>query len=52
VEKQPDITMPELAVQLLEELGMKADPAELSRFLCRCGFTYKKSDAGIGMRTR
>lgn len=52
VETQPDITMPELAARLLEKHKMKADPAELSRFLCRCGFTYKKSAAGVGMRTR
>lgn len=52
VEKHPDITMPELAVRLLEEHHVKTDPAELSRFLCRCGFTYKKSAAGLGMRTR
>ncbi|MFB9950721.1 IS630 family transposase [Rhizobium puerariae] len=43
VEKQPDITMPELAVRLFEEHTVKADPAELSRFLCRCGFTKKKA---------
>lgn len=52
VESQPDITMPELAARLLQEHKMKADPAELSRLLCRCGFTYKKSAVGIGMRTR
>ena len=52
VETQPDITMPELAARLLETHQMKADPAELSRLLCRCGFTYKKSAAGSGMRTR
>jgi transposase len=37
VERQSDITMPELAVRLLEEHTMKADPAVLSRLLCRCG---------------
>ena len=52
VETQPDITMPELAAHLFETHQMKADPAELSRFLCRCGFSYKKNSAGIGMRTR
>jgi len=41
-----------LAKHLFETYQMKADPAELSRFLCRCGFSYKKSSAGIGMRTR
>ena len=41
VEARPAITMPELATRLLEEHGVVAAPAMLSRFLCRCGFTYK-----------
>jgi transposase len=41
VEAEPAITMPELAAQLLEEHGIVAAPAALSRFLCRRGFTYK-----------
>jgi len=40
VEMTPDITMPELATRLLEEHGVTADPATLSRLLCRHGFTY------------
>lgn len=52
VEAQPDITMPELAARLAAEHGMRADPAELSRFLCRRGYTYKKSPDGVGTRTR
>ena len=52
VEAKPDITMPELAARLADERGMKAAPAELSRFLCRLGFTYKKSADGVGTRTR
>jgi transposase len=52
VEARPDITMPELAVRLLEEHGVLAAPATLSRLLCRHGFTYKKSPDGRGMRTR
>ena len=52
VEKKPDITMPELATLLLARHGVVAAPAVLSRLLCRCGFTYKKSPSGIGMRTR
>jgi len=52
VEARPDITMPELAVRLLEEHGVVAAPATLSRLLCRHGFTYKKSPEGRGMRTR
>jgi transposase len=39
VEAKPAITMPELAAQLLEEHGIVAAPAMLSRFLCRRGFT-------------
>ena len=41
VETKPDITMPELAARLLEEHGIIAAPATLSRLLCRHGFTYK-----------
>jgi transposase len=52
VEARPDITMPELAVRLLEEHGVVAAPATLSRLLCRHGFTYKKSPDGRGIRTR
>jgi transposase len=52
VEAQPDITMPELATRLLEEHGVRADPATLSRLLCRRGFTYKKTAAGFGVHTR
>lgn len=52
VEAQPDITMPDLAARLLEEHGVAAAPASLSRLLCRCGFTYKKTADGGGVRTR
>jgi hypothetical protein len=41
VEAEPAITMPELAARLLEEHGVAAAPAMLSRFLCRRGFSYK-----------
>jgi hypothetical protein len=43
VEAEPAIIMPELAARLLEEHGIVAAPAMLSRFLCRRGFTYKKA---------
>src|SRR5215203_6739273 len=43
VEAQPAITMLELAARLLEQHGVVAAPAMLSRFLCRRGFSYKKS---------
>ena len=46
VEREPDITMPELSAVLVQAHGVTADPAVLSRFLCRRGFTYKKSPDG------
>ena len=52
VEDKPDITMPELRDRLVEAHGVAADPAALSRFLCRHGFTYKKSPDGGGARSR
>jgi transposase len=52
VEARPAITMPELAARLLEQHGVAAAPAMLSRFLCRHGFTYKKTPDGGGVRTR
>lgn len=52
VEAKPDITMPELAARLWEEHKVSAAAATLSRFLCRHGFTYKKTADGIGVRTR
>ncbi|WP_230534174.1 hypothetical protein [Microvirga roseola] len=42
VEAEPAITMPELAARLLDEHGIVAAPAMLSRFLYRRGFTYQK----------
>ena len=52
VEAKPDITMPELAARLWDEHGVQADPATLSRLLCRHGFTYKKTPDGFGVHTR
>jgi len=52
VDGRGDITMPELAVRLAADRGVKASPASLSRFLLKAGFTYKKSADGIGMRAR
>lgn len=51
VEAKPDITMPDLAAWLEAEHGVAIDPSNLSKFLCRAGFTYKKNAAGIGART-
>jgi transposase len=52
VEVRPDITMPDLAAFLEAEHGVTVDPSNLSKFLCREGFTYKKNAAGLGERTR
>jgi transposase len=52
VEAQPDITMPDLAAKLMSKHGVSADPATLSRFLCRQSFTDQKTADGGGVRTR
>ena len=51
VKAKPDITMPDLATWLEANHGVRVDPSNLSKFLCREGFTYKKNAAGIGERT-
>lgn len=43
VGKQPDITMPELAKELLAAKDVMIDPSNLSKFLIGCGLSYKKS---------
>ena len=52
VEARPDITMPDLAAWLEAEHAVRADPSNLSKLLCRHGFSYKKNAAGIGERTQ
>ncbi len=52
VKAEPDITMPDLALWLEAEHGVSVDPSNLSKFLCRQGFTYKKTAAGVGERTQ
>jgi transposase len=52
VRDKPDITMPDLALWLEAQHGVSIDPSNLSKFLCREGFTYKKTAAGIGARTQ
>ena len=52
VRARPDITMPDLAIWLEARHEVSVDPSNLSRFLCREGFTYKKTAAGIGERTQ
>jgi transposase len=41
VKAEPDITMPDLAAWLEAGHGVRVDPSNLSKFLCREGFTYK-----------
>ena len=50
VKEKPDITMPELSAELEARHGVEADPASLSRVLCKAGFSYKKNAAGRGTR--
>lgn len=45
-----DITMPELAEELVKATGVKADPSSLSKFLIACGLSFKKNPSG--KRTR
>ena len=52
VKAKSDITMPELAEELAKMRGVEANPASLSRLLCKAGFSYKKSADGNGARTR
>lgn len=52
VDAEPDITMPELANALHEAHGIAAAPAELSRFLIKAGYTYKKIADRHGTRTQ
>lgn len=42
VEAEPDMSMPQLAAELHAARGVRAAPAELSRFFCRAGYSYKK----------
>ena len=51
VKAEPDITMPDLAVWLEADHGVSVDPSNLSKLLCKEGFSYKKNAAGRGERT-
>jgi transposase len=51
VKAKPDITMPELAAELERQHGIEADPASLSRLLCKAGFSFKKNAAGQRARS-
>jgi transposase len=46
-----DITMPELAADLVAATGTQADPSSLSRWLIRNGYRFKKNAAGQRART-
>ena len=50
VAEKDDITMPELAAELMAATGTRADPASISRWLIRNGYRFKKNAAG--QRTR
>jgi transposase len=50
VAEKEDITMPELASDLEQAVGVRADPASLSRWLIRNGYRFKKNPGG--QRTR
>lgn len=50
VEERPDITMPELAKELLAAKGVAIDPSNLSKFLIGCGLSYKKNASSIRAR--
>lgn len=52
VEKDGDITMPELAAKLAATHGVVSHPASLSRFLIKQGFSFKKNAAGNRGRSR
>jgi transposase len=52
VAEKVDITMPELAAELVAATGVKADPASLSRWLIRAGYRFKKNAAGQRARSR
>lgn len=51
VKAKPDITMPELAAWLEAQHGVTVDPSNLSKLLCKEGFSFKKNAAGLGART-
>jgi transposase len=46
VADKQDITMPELAAELVAATGVKVAPASLSRWFIRNGFSFKKNAAG------
>jgi len=51
VAEKDDITMSELAAELIAATGTKVEPASLSRFLIRNGYRFKKNLAGKRARS-
>lgn len=51
VTEKEDITMPELASELERAVGVRADPASLSRWLIRNGYRFKKNAGGQRARS-
>jgi len=51
VKEKRDITMPELATELKKLHAIEADPASLSRFLCKAGLSFKKNSTGQRARS-
>ncbi len=49
--EKEDITMPELAAELMAETGTQADPASLSRWFLRNGYRLKKNASGQRARS-
>ena len=51
VAKKDDITMPELAAELVAAEGVQVAPASISRWLIRNGYRFKKNAAGQRARS-
>ena len=51
VVEKDDITMPELAAELVAAAGVQVAPASISRWLIRNGYRFKKNAAGQRARS-
>ena len=51
IAEQHDISMPELAAELLAATGTKVEPASLSRWFIRNGYRFKKNATGERARS-
>jgi transposase len=45
LQKQPDMTLPELSQRCLDELAVQLSPSHLSRCLAKLGLSLKKNDS-------